>query len=161
MYMDNFYTSPGFLLDLLEKKILACGTIRSHVQGFPRTRANELSEKAQRGSICWIREGKLLFVRWMDTNMVSMCSTIHKPYDGATVSRRVRNPKKEWEKRQITTSATARDYNKYIGGVDLSDALIGYYTRPKNGTRQVFNLKYLQLSSEDERSFYGVGTTCA
>ncbi len=127
VYMDNFYTSPGLLLDLLEKKMLACGTIRSHVQGFPRTRANELSERAQRGSIRWLREGKLLFVRWMDTKMVSMCSTIHKAYDGSTVSRRVKNPKNEWEKRQITIPAAAKDYNKYMGGVDLSDALIGYY----------------------------------
>lgn len=127
VYMDNFYTSPGLLLDLLEKKMLACGTIRSHVQGFPRTRANELSERAQRGSIRWLREGKLLFVRWMDTKMVSMCSTIHNAYDGSTVSRRVKNPKNEWEKRQITIPAAAKDYNKYMGGVDLSDALIGYY----------------------------------
>uniref|UniRef100_A0A8C1K4N4 PiggyBac transposable element-derived protein domain-containing protein n=1 Tax=Cyprinus carpio TaxID=7962 RepID=A0A8C1K4N4_CYPCA len=127
VYMDNFYTSPGLLLDLLEKRTLACGTIRSHVQGFPRTRANELSERAQRGSIRWLREGKLLFVRWMDTKMVSMCSTIHKAYDGSMVSRRIRNPKNGWEKCQITIPETAKDYNKYMGGVDLSDALIGYY----------------------------------
>uniref|UniRef100_A0A673L395 PiggyBac transposable element-derived protein 4-like n=2 Tax=Sinocyclocheilus rhinocerous TaxID=307959 RepID=A0A673L395_9TELE len=127
VYMDNFYTSPGLLLDLLEKRTVACGTIRSHVQGFPRTRANELSERAQRGSIRWLREGTLLFVRWMDTKLVSMCSTIHKAFDGSTISRRVKNPKKEWEKRQITIPETAKDYNKYMGGVDLSDALIGYY----------------------------------
>ncbi|XP_016298250.1 piggyBac transposable element-derived protein 4-like [Sinocyclocheilus anshuiensis] len=127
VYMDNFYTSPDLLLDLLDKKTLACGTIRSHVQGFPRTRANELSERAQRGSTRWLREGKILFVRWMDTKMVSMCSTIHKAYDGSTVSRRVRNPKNVWEARQIPIPAAAKDYNKYMGGVDLSDALIGYY----------------------------------
>ncbi|KAL1258240.1 hypothetical protein QQF64_011484 [Cirrhinus molitorella] len=127
VYMDNFYTSPGLLMDLLDKKTLACGTIRSHTQGFPRTRTNELSERAPKGSIRWLREGKLLFVRWMDTKLVSMCSTIHKAFDGSTVSRRIRNAKSEWEKRQISIPAAAKDYNKYMGGVDLSDSLIGYY----------------------------------
>ncbi|XP_026085392.1 piggyBac transposable element-derived protein 4-like [Carassius auratus] len=127
VYMDNFYTSPGLLLDLLDKKTLACGTIRSHVQGFPRTRGNELSERAQRGTMRWLREGKLLFVRWMDIRAVSMCSTIHKAYDGTTVSRRIRNPKSGWETREIPIPLAAKDYNKYMGGVDLSDALIGYY----------------------------------
>lgn len=127
VYMDNFYTSPGLLLDLLDKKTLACGTIRSNTQGFPRTMSNDLSLRAQKGSIRWLREGKLLFVRWMDTKAVSMCSTIHKAYDGATISRRIRNPKNEWEICQIPIPAAAKDYNKYMGGVDLSDALIGYY----------------------------------
>ncbi|XP_048046218.1 piggyBac transposable element-derived protein 4-like [Megalobrama amblycephala] len=127
VYMDNFYTSPGLLLDLLDKKTLACGTIRSNTQGFPRTMSNDLSLRAQKGSIRWLRDGKLLFLRWMDTKAVSMCSTIHKAYDGATVSRRIRNSKNEWEICHIPIPAAAKDYNKYMGGVDLSDALIGYY----------------------------------
>lgn len=127
VYMDNFYTSPGLLLDLLDKKTLACGTIRSHQQGFPRTMTNELSLRAQKGSMRWLRKGKLLFVRWMDSKVVSMCSTIHKAYDGATITRRVRNPKNEWEIREIPIPAATKDYNKYMGGVDVSDALIGYY----------------------------------
>ncbi|XP_039523874.1 piggyBac transposable element-derived protein 4-like isoform X2 [Pimephales promelas] len=127
VFMDNFYTSPGLLLDLLDKKTLACGTIRSHQQGFPRTMTNDLSLRAQKGSMRWLREGKLLFVRWMDSKMVSMCSTMHKAYDGSTITRRVRNPKKEWEIREIPIPAAAKDYNKYMGGVDVSDALIGYY----------------------------------
>lgn len=127
VYMDNFYTSPGLLLDLLDKKTLACGTIRSHQQGFPRTMTNELSLRAQKGSMRWLRKGKLLFVRWMDSKVVSMCSTMHKAYDGATITRRVRNPKNEWEIREIPIPAATKDYNKYMGGVDVSDALIGYY----------------------------------
>ncbi|XP_056101607.1 piggyBac transposable element-derived protein 4-like [Rhinichthys klamathensis goyatoka] len=127
VFMDNFYTSPGLLLDLLDKKTLACGTIRSHQQGFPRTMTNDLSLRAQKGSMRWLRKGKLLFVRWMDSRAVSMCSTMHKAYDGATVTRRVRNPKREWEIREIPIPAATKDYNKYMGGVDVSDALIGYY----------------------------------
>lgn len=126
VFMDNFCTSPGLLLNLLDKKILACGMMRSNTQGFPRTMNNDLSLRAQRGSIRWLQEGKLLFVRWMDMKLVSVCSTMHKAYDGATVTRCVRNLKSVWEMSQIPIPAALKDYNKYMGGVDLSDALIGY-----------------------------------
>ncbi|XP_067253248.1 piggyBac transposable element-derived protein 4-like [Chanodichthys erythropterus] len=122
VYMDNFYTSPKLLKDLFAMKFGACGTYRDNRKDCPRNAANSLSKKSARGSIRWIRDGPLVFVKWMDTREVSVCSTIHSAHSGdcAEEGEITRN----MEDKDISMSCTC----DCIQQTHLSDQLIQYYT---------------------------------
>ncbi|XP_022604863.1 piggyBac transposable element-derived protein 4-like [Seriola dumerili] len=87
IYTDNFYTSPLLFRHLRQQGFGACGTYRQGRVGVPTTQENALTKKSPRGSIRWIRDRDLLFVKWMDVREVSLCSTIHPVYSGDTVER--------------------------------------------------------------------------
>ncbi|XP_055006442.1 piggyBac transposable element-derived protein 4-like [Boleophthalmus pectinirostris] len=126
LYVDNFYTSPALFLELKEKNMGACGTIRKHLPGFPTTTVNDLPKKARRGDVRWLRKDSLLFVKWMDKREVAMCSSVHKASSGQTVPRNIKT-QGVWSIENVPVPDAVLDYNKNMGGV-LSDALIGFYT---------------------------------
>lgn len=101
IYVDNFYTSPKLFLDLASMKFGACGTYRENRKGCPVGRTNALTKKCERGTIRWIRQDPLVFVKWMDTREVSMCSTIHPAVSGETVQRRVKSKDGHWSVKHI------------------------------------------------------------
>uniref|UniRef100_A0A3Q3L1L6 PiggyBac transposable element-derived protein 4-like n=1 Tax=Mastacembelus armatus TaxID=205130 RepID=A0A3Q3L1L6_9TELE len=109
LFVDNFYTSPKLFQDLLKSKILACGTIRRN-----RTEGKIMAKKAARGTIHWIRQNNLLFVSWMDTREVLMCSTMHKAFDGDTVKRRIKGKNKEWSLVNVPVPPAVKEYNQYV-----------------------------------------------
>ncbi|KAJ8347175.1 hypothetical protein SKAU_G00285760 [Synaphobranchus kaupii] len=109
VYVDNFYTSSALFHHLHQIHYGACGTIRQDRISFPKTQVNALPKTAARGDMRWFRDGPLLYVKWKDTRDVIVCSTIHKAYSGGSVQRRVKS-----------SDDPVLDYNKYMGGIDMS-----------------------------------------
>ncbi len=52
VYIDNFYTSPLLLNDLLDVRTFASGTISTNRKFFPKMLKIETSEKPKRGVQC-------------------------------------------------------------------------------------------------------------
>uniref|UniRef100_A0A3B4UBG2 Si:dkey-19f4.2 n=1 Tax=Seriola dumerili TaxID=41447 RepID=A0A3B4UBG2_SERDU len=115
IYTDNFYTSPLLFRHLRQQGFGACGTYRV---GVPTTQENALTKKSPRGSIRWIRDRDLLFVKWMDVREVSLCSTIHPVYSGDTVERWSKTGDGPQQKISFPRPTSVTEYNKYMGGVD-------------------------------------------
>lgn len=140
IYTDNFYTSTKLFKALHDRKIAACGTYRLNLKDGPRTDLNALTKKSERGSIRWIREGPIVYVKWMDAREVSICSTIHPAHSGETVQRRMRERGGSWTKKTIPCPTPVAKYNENMGGVDLSDQLIQYYSAQHKTMRWYRNL---------------------
>ncbi|XP_062393121.1 piggyBac transposable element-derived protein 4-like [Sardina pilchardus] len=128
IYMDDFHTSPKLFKDLYALKFPACGTYRESRSDCPRSDINALTKDSPRGTIRWIRDGPLLYVKWMDSQEVSVCSTIHAAHGGDTVQRRGKNRLGAWSSQAVPCPKPVVEYSKVMGGVDASDQLIQYYT---------------------------------
>ncbi|KAJ8365927.1 hypothetical protein SKAU_G00147580 [Synaphobranchus kaupii] len=127
IFVDNFFTSTALFRHLHQIHYGACGTMKEKSTCFPKTEVNALPKRADRGDMRWIRRGPLLYVKWKDSRDVHLCSTIHKAYSGQSAQRRMKNPNGTWRCRSVPVPDPVVEYNKYMGGVDLSDALIKYY----------------------------------
>nr|XP_020481108.1 piggyBac transposable element-derived protein 4-like [Monopterus albus] len=125
LFVDNFFTSPSLFRDLLQNRIWACGTMRPF--GLPKTVVNSMPSNAPRGTVRWIREDGLLFVKWKDTREVLLCSTFHRAFEGDTVQRQVRGDDGQWSVVNIPVPAVVKEYKRGVGAMDISDALISYY----------------------------------
>ncbi|XP_034004215.1 piggyBac transposable element-derived protein 4-like isoform X2 [Trematomus bernacchii] len=120
LFVDKHHTSPALFEHLSTKNIGCCGIIRKNIIGFPQTELNELPKEAERGDLRWIRRGELLFVNWMDSWEVCMCSTVHEAFSGQTLRRKVKRAG-VWQIKTVPVPDAVVDYEQSTGGEDVSD----------------------------------------
>uniref|UniRef100_A0A673AR52 PiggyBac transposable element-derived protein domain-containing protein n=2 Tax=Sphaeramia orbicularis TaxID=375764 RepID=A0A673AR52_9TELE len=134
IYTNNFFTNPILFRHLRQQGFGACGTYRQGRDGTPTTQENALTKTSPRGSIRWIRDRELLFVKWMDVREVSLCSTVHSVFSGDIVDHYVSGDGAE-QKISLLRPTSVTEYNKYMGGVDTSDQMIGTHSVPRKTMR--------------------------
>ena len=122
LFFDNFYTCTSVQLfkDLVLKHgIMACGTVRSNRQGFPKVLKDKRENRANRRDMRWVREDEVLTVQCKDNKCVTMMSPMHNATDNRLVNRRVKQNGK-YQKIQVKQPAVIGSYNVNMSGVDKS-----------------------------------------
>ena len=77
----------------------------------------------------YVRQGDSVCIQWRDCKPVTFVTTMHRATDeGAQCRRRVRNPDTGHHQQvNVQRPQAIADYNSFMGGVDVSDQMIGYY----------------------------------
>ena len=125
LYMDNFYCDPHLFIERMNFGIYCCGTVRAGRKGFPKdiliAKADE--KRLPRGHYQFRIHDQLVAMSWFDRRGVYLLSTIHPPKnpDGTLPTIPRKNGREQVD---VPCPPAQVDYQKYMGGVDLSDQLI-------------------------------------
>ena len=122
LYCDNFYSSPDLFVDLRRLGFGACGTARINRQGLPKRIKSP--SPISKGEVRSVTKKGLLCLKWMDKRAVTMISTIH---DNTMVPIQ-RRSRFAGGREVISKPQCIVEYNRHMGGVDLSNQMISYYS---------------------------------
>ena len=74
-----------------------------------------------------MRDGPIVFNLWKDTKVVCTASTIHTANATQRVKRKMKKQGGGYQQVIVPKPDAIYDYNRHMGGVDLSDQLLQYY----------------------------------
>ena len=126
IFFDNWFCSLQLCLQLKSMGYLVTATVRAdRVKKCPLPSEKEL-KKLGRGAHAYKTDANsgLTITKWYDNKCVQMASTYCNPDASAPVKRWDRANKRYIE---INCPTVVHEYNKNMGGVDLSDMLIALY----------------------------------
>ena len=119
VYMDNYYSSPELFSELHYKETFACGTCRSNRKNMPKSVTKAKLKK--KGQCVFRRNGPLLCIKWKEKKDVVMLSTVQEAIF-------VETGRVDREGKKIEKPECVYYYCGRMGGVDLSDQLLNYYS---------------------------------
>ena len=124
LFIDNFYTGPKLLLDLLERGAYSAGTVRPNRKGFPPDLKPNGSAVPGNMRFGTASKGRLTAVWWFDRRDVLALSTMHN----TSAKLVLKCPKGSRKKQPIPCPTIISEYNAYMGGIDLMDQHLSYYS---------------------------------
>lgn len=117
LYMDNFYTSVKVIEAMAEKGIYCCGTLRDN-RGGPKD-IKKIVKRFKKGEGLVYTNDLINCIGLMDNGPVAILTNIHSSI--------VANTSGDEDEGNLSKSNVVKDYNSYMGGVDLMDQMTGYY----------------------------------
>ena len=122
VYFDNFFTSIPLLIQLKEKGFHALGVLKTNLMSGAILKSKGDMKRQGRGAMnsCVSESGDVAIVRWQDNNLDNVAPT----FVGMG---------KQWSKKNtanidVDYPEIIKYYNDFMGGVDLMDRLISYYS---------------------------------
>ena len=126
VFFDNWFCTLDLCRELKSLGFLVSATARSDRIGKCPLMAEKDLKKEGRGSYDYRTDmgSGLVITKWFDSKCVYMCSTYVSPTETTEVKRWDRSASKYIN---VQCPEVVREYNKSMGGVDLSDMLISLY----------------------------------
>ncbi|KRZ50920.1 PiggyBac transposable element-derived protein 3 [Trichinella nativa] len=125
VFFDNYFAFLELQEALLRDGIHSVATIRSNrLRGCPVMPSSELKRKGRGATDFRCTKDKLCVVKWFDNREVILASTC-KCVDPV-------EPVRRWDKKQrqfidVPCPQIVKEYNQFMGGVDLTGMLISLY----------------------------------
>lgn len=119
VYMDNYYTSPELFEELHGRETFACGTVRGNRKNLPIAVTGPKFKTV--GDCVFRRNRALLCFKWHEKKDVTMLTTIHEAI-------MVETGKLNRLGEKIEKPEAVYYYCQRMGGVDLNDQLLNYYS---------------------------------
>ncbi|XP_065584309.1 piggyBac transposable element-derived protein 3-like [Artemia franciscana] len=144
LFFDNYYTSIPLIRELLLHGIHSAGTVRTNRLKGCNIEADDLLKKKGRGSFDYRVETNsgIVVTKWFDNKSVCIASSFVGAEPSDNCKRWDRNSKKYVD---VVRPLCIAEYNKFMGGVDLSDMLIELYRIDIRGKKWYMRLFYYFL----------------
>lgn len=124
LFLDNYYTSVDLVQKLVKKRTDCIGTMRINRKGLPK----EIKVKLKKGDSVAMYKKKIMVQKWKDKKDVLMISTLHDK-----TMKKIQTRHGEAEKPSCVV-----DYNQQMGGVDLSDQCLHFYSTSRTRVRKYY-----------------------
>ena len=157
VFMDNYYNSVELAERLYSNGVLCSGTLRL-VRGAPAALRSLTQQRVPRNSMHYRRKGNTFVICWQDVRLVTMITTACNAATEEFVHRRrVRRAGRiVMEEVRLQRPVIIGTYCQYMGGVDLFDQLMKYYTMARKGYKwsRKFVMYLLQMALLNAYTLY-------
>ena len=159
LFMDNYYNSVSLAQQLYDDGIHCSGTLRL-VRGAPSAlkRLSSHPQELARGHLMYRKKGDVFVICWKGARVVPMITTSHQPIteEHQEVRKNRRGGRVQYERVTVQRPTIIGHYSRHMGGVDLVDQLMSYYSFARRSRRwtQKTILYLLQLAIQNAYCIY-------